>query len=366
MPRIKQVPEDFVVKEIFEKQRISKEKEKGFYVWFTLKKKNWDLFRVLKVLSKKLGVSIKRFGYAGVKDKRAVTYQKISVWNVPIERLKGLKIKDIELSDFEEAKERINLGDLKANRFEIVVRDITKEEKNRIEKNLERIKREGFLNYFGEQRFGSRMNTHLVGREILKNNLKEAVWIYLTKEGGENEDARKFRENLRKRKDIKIGLKECPKNLKNEIVLMNHLSAKPNDYAGALRKIPKKFRKMFVHAYQSYLWNEIAKISKEPRIPIIGFKTDLNRYKTKGAIEKILRREGIKPRDFLPKSMPELASEGAERERIVKPKGLEWEFERDEINRGKMKCLLRFELPRGSYATVLIGEVLKGNLNARN
>ncbi len=359
MPRIKQIPEDFIVKEIFEKQQGISKGEKGFYVWFTLRKKNWDLFRALKILSKKLGVSIKRFGYAGVKDKRAVTYQKISVWNVPVDRLRGLKIRDIGLSDFEICRERINLGDLKGNRFEITIRDIDDKERDRIEKNLETVKKQGFVNYFGSQRFGMRNNTHLVGKAVLKNNLKEAVWIYLTKEGEEKEGTRKFRENLRKTKDFSSALKECPKNMKNEIVLMNHLIKKPNDYAGALRKLPKKFRRMFVHAYQSYLWNEIAKKSDEKTLPLIGFRTDLNKYKSKRLIEKIIAKEGISAKDFLLKSMPELSSEGAERERIVFPEGLEWEFRKDELNQGKTKCSLEFSIPKGSYATVLLEELFK-------
>jgi len=355
---IKQTPEDFVVKEVFNK-KDEREEEKGFYVWFTLRKRNWDLFRALNIISKKLGVSIKRFGYAGVKDKRAITYQKISVWNVPIEKLKKVKIRDIELSDFERKKERINLGDLKGNGFEIVVRDI--EKRREMEKNLERTRKEGFVNYFGEQRFGLRNNTHLVGKAIIRNRLKEAVWIYLTKEGDENDEAKKFRENLRKTKDVKRGLKECPKNLKNEIVLLNHLTAKPNDYAGALRKIPKKFRRMFVHAYQSHLWNGMAKSSKEDSIPLIGFRTDIDRYKSRKQMEKILGKEGVKPGDFLLKSMPELSSEGAERERIIRPEGLEWEFGKDELNPGKSKLKLRFEIPRGSYATTLIKEITGNN-----
>jgi tRNA pseudouridine13 synthase len=191
MPHIKQVPEDFVVREIFEKQprREGWKSEDEAYVWFNLTKRNYDLFRCLKTLSRRLGVSPKRFGYAGTKDKRAVTTQKISVWNVPVERLKAVRLKDIELSNFEEAKERINLGDLKANEFEITVRNIEANEKERIERNLESIKKNGFINFFGEQRFGNRGNTHLVGREILRNNLKEAVWLYLAGEGGEGSAA---------------------------------------------------------------------------------------------------------------------------------------------------------------------------------
>jgi tRNA pseudouridine13 synthase len=365
MPKIKQVPEDFVVKEIFRKQRISKGgEEKGFYVWFTLRKRNWDLFEALKTLSRRLGVSIKRFGYAGVKDKRGITYQRISIWNFPVERLKEVKVKDLELSDFEIKKERINLGDLKANRFEIVIRDI--DERERTEKNLERIGKEGFINYFGGQRFGLRKNTHLVGKEIVRNSLKEAVWTYLAKEGKEREEARKFRENLRKTNDMRRGLKECPRNLKNEIILMNHLVTKPNDYAGALRNIPKKFRRMFVHAYQSYLWNETAKTSKEGRIPLIGFRTDLAKYKSGKQMEKILEKEGVKPEDFLLRSMPELSSEGGERERIVFPERMGWKFEKDELNEGKLKLRLKFEIPRGSYATTLIKEITGNNINYEN
>lgn len=356
MPRIKQIPEDFVVREIFEKQ-MKGEEEKGFYIWFTLKKTNWDLFRALKLISRKLGVSIKRFGYAGVKDKRAITYQRVSAWSVPVERLKEIRIKDIELSGFENKKERINLGDLKANSFEIVIRDIGEKEKNRMEKNLEIVKKNGFVNYFGEQRFGIRNNTHLVGKEILKNNLKEAVWTYLTHEGDEKEEMRRFRENLRKTKDLKLGLKECPGLLRNELALLNHLVKNPNDYAGALRKIPKKFRRMFVHAYQSYLWNGIAGVSKELCIPIIGFQTDFSKYKTKKQIEKILKSENIRKSNFKIKSMPELSSEGRERERVVKAKRMKWRFGDDEMNENKLKCILEFEIPRGSYATVLVNEV---------
>jgi len=359
---MKQLPEDFVVHEVFEKQPVREEwkrkEEKGFYVWCDLTKRDYDMFRCLKLLAHRLGVSVKRFGYAGVKDKRAVTTQKISVWNVPAEKLKEIRLKDIELSNFEEAKERINLGDLSGNKFEIVIRDIEAGERKRMEKNLEAIRKGGFINYFGEQRFGMRGDTHVVGKAILKNRLKEAVWLYLANEGGESEEASRFRKNLRETEDIRQGLRECPKFLRNEIILMNHLAAKPNDYAGALRRLPKKFRIMLVHAYQSYLWNEIARASQEDAIPLIGFATDISRYKTGDEMEKILQREEVSAADFRIRTMPELSSEGGERERIAMTKDLKWNFVDDELNAGKVKCILEFEIPKGSYATSLIKQIL--------
>jgi tRNA pseudouridine13 synthase len=360
MVKIKQIPEDFVVKEIFEKKKGGeKNKEIGFYVWCDLTKRNYDHFRCLKILAKLLGVSIKRFGYAGVKDKRAVTTQKISIWNVSIEKLEKISIKDIKLSNFEIKKERINLGDLKGNEFKVTIRDVDPEKKENIEKNLERVKRSGFINFFGEQRFGLRKNTHLIGKAIIKNQLKEAVWLYLTYEGDGKKEVKKFRENLIKNKDFKKALKEIPKNLRYEKILLEHLVNKKNDYAGALRKLPKKLRLLFVHAYQAHLWNEIAKLAKGKTLPLIGFDTKISRYKDKKLIEKILETEGVNLSDFKIKSMPELSCEGSERERVAKPKKLKWMWDKDELNEGKIKCILTFELPSGAYATTFLKDVLK-------
>ncbi|MEM5871690.1 MAG: tRNA pseudouridine(13) synthase TruD [Candidatus Aenigmatarchaeota archaeon] len=363
MVKIKQIPEDFVVKEIFEKKKFRKGEEKGvekgYYVWFDLTKKNYDLFRCIKILAKKLGVSIKRFGYAGVKDKRAITTQKISVWNVPIEKLKDIKLKDIELSNFEIKNERINLGDLKGNYFEITIRDIHEKDKEKIEEKLKRIKKEGFVNFFGEQRFGIRKNTHAIGKAIIKNDLKNAVWLYLTDEGEEKEEIKKFRKFLKETKNLKEAVKICPKNLRYEKLLLEHLISKPNDYAGALRKLPKKLRLLFIHAYQAYLWNEIARVSKAKIIPLIGFKTKISEYEDAKTIEKILEKEGVSPENFKIKSMPELASEGGERKRIVKAKKLQWSFNKDELNECKIKCIVKFELESGVYATVFLENVIK-------
>jgi tRNA pseudouridine13 synthase len=372
MIKIKQIPEDFIVKEIFEKkkrERISKSFERNFYIWFTLKKRNYDLFQALKILSKRLGVSIKRFGYAGTKDKRAVTSQKISVWNVPLERLKRLKIKDIELSDFEIRKDRINLGDLKGNWFKITIRDIIlerKELKKKLEKKIESMKESGVINLFGEQRFGLRKNTHLIGKEIIKGNLKKAVWDYLTfVSGKESEDEKNFRKNLKKLKNPKQGLKEIPKGLTYESVLLNHLVRYPNDYAGALRRLPKKLRRLFIHAYQAHLWNRIAiklNTKENIKIPLIGFETNLEKYKKiKKIIERILKEEGVETSEFKVKRMPELASEGSERYLRAFPKKIKFKIENDELNKGKNKVILEFEIPRGSYATIVLKNLIEGD-----
>jgi tRNA pseudouridine13 synthase len=372
--KIKQIPEDFEVREMFEKQkpRSGHRTEDSDYVWFTLMKRDYDLFRAIKMIAARLGVSVKRFGYAGTKDKRAVTYQKVSAWKVPRDRLESLRIKDMELSDFEDRRERINLGDLKANRFMIIVRDIGLDRK-RLEKFLASrigdIRKNGVVNYYGDQRFGgNRSVTHLVGKSIIKGDLKSAVWDYLTvTSGDEHKDTKKFRKALQQSGDIKAALSGMPKGLRFERMMLDHLAGKPNDFGGALRKLPRNLKRMFVHAYQSWLWNEVAseclknkKIKKGVRIPLIGFNTKLSGYpESKDIVTRILDREGIRLEYFHVRTMPELGSEGSERGLKIAPEGLDFSVDDDELNPEKSKVVLKFAIPAGSYATVVIDRVFE-------
>jgi tRNA pseudouridine13 synthase len=362
--KIKQIPEDFVVVETLPRslEKYVYEDPNAKYVWFTLKKKNWDMFKALKFIARQLDVSVKRFGYAGTKDKNAVTYQTVSVFSVSIERLKSVSLKDIELSDFRYADRDIGIGDLEANRFRITIRDLSKADERRIKGAAVRIRKSGVVNFFGYQRFGSgRKITHLVGKYIIKNDLKKAVWAYLAKSSkSETLKRRMAREKLMETRDITQALKDFS-GMKFELAMLNHLKKYPNDYAGALRKLPFGLKKMFIHAYQSFLWNEIAKKTKSKKnikIPLIGYETDIGKYaEIKDVIKIILDYEKIKPEDFKIKPMPELSSKGDERNLIIFPKELEYKFENDEINKGKLKAVVEFELAKGSYATEVVRQM---------
>ncbi|HIE33946.1 MAG TPA: tRNA pseudouridine(13) synthase TruD, partial [Candidatus Altiarchaeales archaeon] len=186
--RIKTNPEDFIVEEIIKDKRVLEiDSEMNFpvgdekeYLHFTLQKTNWDTLRAIREISNRLGISKKRLNFAGTKDKRAITTQRVSVWKKTIEDLKKVGIKDIILRDFQYSDKRINLGDLWGNRFTVVIRD-TNLGVNEIRERINRIEIEldgKMPNYFGVQRFGTtRPITHLVGREILKCNFEEAVMI---------------------------------------------------------------------------------------------------------------------------------------------------------------------------------------------
>lgn len=313
MYQIKQLPEDFIVKEISN----VKIKSRGSYLYFKLGKKNWNTLDAVKAISKRLNIPLKNTGFAGSKDRKAVTEQLVSFKRVKKEKIESLKLKDISLTFLGYGDEPITLGDLKGNYFEIVVRNLDNF-KIKIPKKI--------INYFDEQRF-SRNNIE-VGRSIIKKDFKKACEI--------------------------LGLK-----------------VKNNDCIGALKEIPKRLLKMYVNAYQSCIWNEAVKRAidkgiKAKEIPLVGFGTNAGEFpEVKEIIKELLEKEKTSLNDFIIKQIPELSQEGGLRKVSVKVKDFKvLEKGDDELNKGKKKIKISFTLPKGSYGTIVVKEMTKTNQKA--
>jgi len=364
---LRQRSEDFFVEEVW---KDSGEVGDGGYTHFTMEKKGWDTNRAIRELARRLRVSRKRFGFAGTKDKKAVTRQRVAVWKVGREELEKVRIRDIALSDFRCSDQRVNLGDLEGNRFRIAVRDIELEGQE-LEETVRRTKEEledrGVPNYFGYQRFGViRPNTHEVGKRLVLGDLEGAVFAYLCNPTErEREDAYLARKGLEDTRDIAQALKDYPKRLDYERSMLDALSKNSNDYAGALRRLPKKLRWMLVHAYQSYLFNLILSRLigqgvpiREKELPLFGHESGFSAG-GQGDIEReILEAEGITFDNFEIPSMPELTVKGELRRAWIET-ALEFEVEEDELSPGRRRCDFSFMLPKGSYATVLLREFMK-------
>ncbi len=380
--RLRQRISDFVVEEIPPKnlshaQLEQKLKEKRFggsykHTIFWLEKFNWDTHQAIRTVAKKLHVSPSRFGIAGTKDKRAITKQRVSAWEISPEQLEKVKIRDIELYGFEPSDKKIQLGDSGGNKFEIIIRDINLD-KDEIEKRLKYNFPElenGVPNIFGPQRFGEvRKITHLVGLEILKGNFEQAVKIYLTKafdrEPEDSKEARGFLAENWDKEGFKKAIGNFPQRLKYERGLCNYLAQNPTDFTGAFKIFPKKLQKMFVNAVQAWIWNEAAmglwnkKIFPE-NLKIFGHETKLSKSAEDKIISDILEKEKIKSENFQISEIKDISSKGGEREFLLKPKEIKiLEISEDEFNSGKLKAKISFSLPPGSYATIILKEIMK-------
>jgi len=331
--KVKQIPEDFVVKENSNVKLVAK----GGYSVFRLKKKNYTTEKAVQQIADSLRIDRKRMGYAGSKDSKAVTEQLISIKGISREKAEALKLKDIELFFAGYANNPISLGDLEGNSFEIVVRNISKKPKK-----ISRI-----VNYFGEQRFSK--NNAEIGKAIIKKDFKKAVDRILDSIG------------------------------ENEKKIIAHLEKNRNDFVGALKLMPWKTLNMYIHAYQSKLWNETVKLllkdsttlnsgaiksktkvdnNEKIKLPLIGFATEIQDNDVKRIVEKILQNEDVIKNDFVIRAIPELSGAGGERELFVEIKGLKiGELEDDELNKGKKKVRISFSLGKGSYATEVVKEM---------
>lgn len=400
--------EDFKVEEI-SKVAIYNE---GNFLIAELIKKNWETNLAIKAIARSLGISYKRIGFAGTKDKRALTKQLISIYNVSEELLKNVKLNGIELRVLGRSSRPVVLGDLKGNRFEIAIRnielefDILKERVDSITSEL--LTFGGVPNFFGMQRFGTRRPiTAEVGKAILDGDLEKAAMIYIAKPSeGEPEEVRNMREYVYETKDFNWGLKHYPKYLKYERAMMHEL-LKQRDFETAFRVLPLSLRQMFIHAYQAIIFNRIlsrrikagvplnqallgdivcfadenglpnpkdlrlvspenldntniliAKGRAYITAPVIGYETPLSEGKP-GEIERaVLSEAGITGQEFKVKTMPELSSKGLRRSMILRVDP-SFQISMDELNPNRRKLVLYFSLPKGSYATSLLREYMK-------
>ena len=330
MYQIKQIPEDFIVKEVSN----IKTQSNGQYACFILKKTNYTTIDALQVLSKKFKVPLKNFGFAGNKDKNAVTEQKISIFRGS-KNFENFKFKNIELKYLGNGIKPISLGDLECNEFILTIRNLSNNEI----KKLQRLKNKKIKipNLFGPQRFSK--NNHLVGKAIIKRDFKKAVELILENNGIIEDEIRQY------------------------------LKENKNNYVGALRLIPLKTRKLFVHSYQSFLFNKIVnkylEINKDKiknmKIPIIGFNFEIISIKNKhlkNIIKKILHQEKVNSRNFIINQMPELTSEGNLRDLFFNLNFGILEIDNDELNENKKKLKINFKLPKSCYATVALEFVL--------
>lgn len=363
MYRIKQIPEDFIVKEDL---KLNPEK-KGKFLYFTLKKKNWSSQMAVEKIASELKINIKRFSYAGQKDKNALATQYVAVENLSMEKLKSIKIRDISINPICYSNNPIRLGSVSSNYFSITVRNLDQPLKNI----------SSFCNYYDDQRFGGiRPVNPTMGKFILQGNYEDALKSYLCyPKEEETKEHKQFRKEILSSwgnfKNMRI-----PGYLPNEKRVATYLSSRPKDFIGAIKTIPKRISTLFIQSYQSLLFNKLLSgyvkdnfndhyeiktnvgefyctdifFSKKFPLPGYDFKEKL----------ALLKEEAISLEDFKIKEIPYLSSRTTYREGCVKLSNFSLsDLENDELNKGKKKQKVSFTLPSGSYATMVIKCIAK-------
>jgi tRNA pseudouridine13 synthase len=403
------------IEKAVESRVLGASRSKQRYLLCVLVKRNWDTFIAIRNIAKQLGISQKQIHIAGIKDAKAVTAQNITIEHTSMEDITKVNVKDVEIRPVGYVRDKLSPYYLLGNNFNIKIKAIKLSEST-IEKRITETARAletfgGIPNYFGHQRFGTtRPITHIVGKAIVNGNFEEAAMLFLAKPSVyEHPSSRQARIELHSTQDFKQALQNFPKQLRYERLMLRHLVERPKDFVGAFRQLPIKLQALFVQAHQSYLFNHFlserikngfslnkaevgdyvvnversglpmvttAKIASAETVseandlikagrmrvalPLIGLKQRLSQG-AMGQIERqILEEEGIKTESFRVNAIPKIGGRGGLRAVLAPVQGFKLHGISAFVpNQGEHQADLSFMLLRGSYATVLLREIMK-------
>ena len=338
-------PEDFIVEELplYEPSRT------GTHTYFAIRKRNLSTIEAINRIARELRIHTRDIGYAGLKDKNAITTQVLSVEGITPERVLRLEQPAIEILWAERHTHKLRVGHLRGNRFELTLRDIPHTTLTQIKTAMDRLVTAGVPNRFGVQRFGNKNDSHRIGKALVKADW-EAVKCYIFA----NDD-------IPQQKPIET----------------------------AVNAIPHRLRRLYLSAYQAYLFNRVL----ETRMPHLGklLDGDIAVKHSNGAPFLVKHATIEQPRadDFeispsgpifgYKMRMPSgdvrdleisvLADDGVRLEKFRKVVGirlpgtrrpLRMPIQRPEVSTVDNNAGIRlsFTLPAGGYATVVLEELL--------
>ncbi|MFX1392926.1 MAG: tRNA pseudouridine(13) synthase TruD [Promethearchaeota archaeon] len=418
---------DFIVKEITNNGKILEIKDdfksppfledsKDKYTSFNLIKVNKDTFEAINEISQALRIPQNLIFYSGLKDKCSISVQKLSIKGNFIEALRKLKIRDSFFRSIEPTKKHVKLGANWGNNFTIVIRNIEnkKEIKRNIDNLIEFLGKQGFLNYFGLQRFGIyRPNSHIVGKYLLEGNFEKAFNEFVSvKYSTESTQLQAIRSNVQNNIDLEGVYETFPKSLSYERTMIKHLIDFPGDYEGCFNAIPSDLKNLLISSFQSYIFNKMLSLRVKKGIPlnpvkgdtisildddngnitqikyiygrlgglydkyldeamelnraaivvpIVGYNSNLDEFPLmKKLYEEIIKQEHLDKNIYKSDLLYEFDFKGSFRVMIAKPTGLNIvDFDDDDVFPGKNKLKLEFSLPKGTYATMFLRELMK-------
>jgi tRNA pseudouridine13 synthase len=244
-------------------------------------------------------------------------------------------------------------------------------------------------NFYGLQRFGSeRLVTHLVGREIVKRNFAHAVELLLSYTTEYDTPAsREIRSKSSDPGNYRHVLRMLPKGMDIERQVLSALVA-GKDAVSALRAVPITIRRLFVQAYQAYIFNRslsaavangedllqpgagdlcfemegpatfgriikydpASKAKMVPAIRMAGYTFQSGKGRFENITKALLQQEGVAAKDFYIKETQELSQQGGFRQAPL------WCMD---FSYSRNPLAVSFRLPKGSYATTLLREIIK-------
>ena len=337
----KQTPRDFVVEEI----PLYEFSGEGEHLILFVRKKSLSTLEMVSMITKHLGIQNKEIGYAGLKDKHAMTKQYISLHKKHEEALESFSHDGIKIVSKTYHNNKIRIGHLKGNRFFIKIKKVNPTSAVKIDEALKNISDLGMPNFFGYQRFGTDGDNHILGEKIAKGEKKERN-VKVRKLLISAYQSHLFNLWLSRRLEINTLVK----NFKS-----SELEALLNMPAQEIEKLKKQ-----KHPFKMIPGDIMEHYPHGRLFDFDGSDEDVERFLSRNIsptgllcgskVKTSSSLAGIIEKDF----DDEINADGARRYAWVYPTDIEGRFKPVEA-----QYEMNFTLPKGSYATVLIEEIAK-------
>ncbi len=380
---IKEHVEDFLVEEI----SLYPPSGTGQHTFFEIRKQGMPTFHAVRLIARALAVPPERIGYAGHKDAQAITSQVLSVEGVAPDAVLALDLPDIAVLWAERHDKRLKIGHLRGNRFTIRVRGVDRPALAASRAVLQVLERRGVPNRYGPQRFGQRGDSARLGQAVVRKDAEGFIRAFLGgPQPGESEGVRSARERY-EAGDWQAALGLFPGNMVDERRALQVLIRSGGDYRQAYRTVPKRLKVFLLSALQSELFNQVldARLDTLDRVFVgdVAMKhpgRSVFRVEDEAVEQPRATRFEISPTGpvFGYKMMQASGRQGELEAEILRAGALtleDWRVGEGIKAKGERRALrfqmkdpdlwyddgvvLRFELPKGCYATTVLAEFMK-------
>ena len=384
--KVKQQPEDFQVEEVTDVTPG----EDGPYALYRLEKRGWSSPDALAAVRRRWRVEPRRLSYGGLKDRHALTVQYLTIWHGP---RRNLTHQGVTVTYLGQAADAYTSAHVRANRFRVTLRDLTAEAAARAEEALAEVRADGVPNYFDDQRFGSvAPGGEFIARLLVLGRFEDALRLALAGPYEHDRAAQKREKALLRAcwGDWAACKERLPRGHARS--LADYLLHHPGDYRGAVARLRPELRGLYLSAYQSHLWNRVLarrlhehcrpeqivpvplrlgtlpmyrRLDDTQRqelarlvLPLPSARARLDPADPRTAlVQSVLAEEGLALDQLKVKGVRELFFSKGERAAVCRPEGLRSETGADDLHPGRQRLVLDFDLPRGSYATLIVKRI---------
>ncbi|MEN9554142.1 MAG: tRNA pseudouridine synthase [Planctomycetota bacterium] len=382
--KLRCTPDDFHVEEL-----TSVSPAGGPFAFYRLTKTSIGTPEAIHALTERWKIARHRISYGGLKDRHAVTIQHLTIHNGPRQ---SLQQKSIHLEYLGQVSAPFTSAMISANRFGLVLRDMHTDAVQQAQTAVRTVARTGLPNYFDDQRFGSLGNSgQWIAREWCLGNWERALWLALADPHADDSSSERRQKQILR--DNWGRWPECQQMLErsHRRSIITYLSDKVKvgrdpDYRGAIARISVDLRGLYLSAWQSALWNRLLNEylrancpAEELRsqtlasgdvvfpmawsglaepaaieLPLPSARIDRPEGEIGDLLDRVLTAENIELRQIRVKYPRDSFFSKGSRRAVIHPSNLDCSAETDELYPGRKKLRLNFELPRGSYATILV------------